>query len=195
MGRAVLRSVGLDVTDAQFIPSPTAGRLPGLIANQVDAVALHPEDVFLAKRQKPSLNALVQLADLMPLYMFNAYGASLAWIERDRPLLRDTVAAMIEANRTMYREPAKGIAAIVNATKKPKDAVEYAIGVLTKNCVWSVNEGLDPKRTQWSIDNSVENGDIKPQTKPSVEQVANFALAREAVEKAGGRVTIGNCTI
>ena len=50
---------------------------------------------------------LVQLADLMPLYMFNAYGASLAWIERDRPLLRDTVAAMIEANRTMYRDPAK----------------------------------------------------------------------------------------
>ena len=100
----------------------------------------------------------------MPLYMFNAYGASLAWIERDRPLLRDTVAAMIEANRTMYRDPAKGIAAIVDATKKPKDAVEYAIGVLTKNCVWSVNEGLDPERTQWSIDNSVENGDIKPET-------------------------------
>jgi ABC-type nitrate/sulfonate/bicarbonate transport system substrate-binding protein len=195
MGRAVLRSVGLDVTDAQFIPSPTAGRLPGLIANQVDAVALHPEDVFLAKRQKPTLNALVQLADLMPLYMFNAYGASTAWIERDRPLLRDTVAAMIEANRTMYRDPAKGIAAIVDATKKPKEAVEYAIGVLTKNCVWSVNEGLDPKRTQWSIDNSVENGDIKPEAKPTVERVANIALAREAVEKAGGRVTIGNCTI
>ena len=195
MGRAVLRSVGLDVTDAQFIPSPTAGRLPGLIANQVDAVALHPEDVFLAKRQKPTLNALVQLADLMPLYMFNAYGASLAWIERDRPLLRDTVAAMIEANRTMYREPGKAIAAIMDATKKPKDAIEYAIGVLTKNCVWSVNEGLEPKRTQWSIDNSVENGDIKRDSKPTVDQVANIALAKEAVEKAGGRVTIGNCAI
>ena len=59
MGRAVLRSVGLDVNDAQFIPSPTAGRLPGLIANQVDAVALHPEDVFLAQRQKPTLHVLV----------------------------------------------------------------------------------------------------------------------------------------
>jgi len=194
MGRAVLRSVGLDVTDAQFIPSPTAGRLPGLIANQVDAVALHPEDVYLARRQKPSLHVLVQLADLMPLYMFNAYGASLAWIERDRPLLRDTVAAMIEANRTMYREPGKAIAAIVDATKKPKDAVEFAIGVLVKNCVWSVNEGLDPKRTEWSIQNSIDNGDIKPESRPKVEQVANFALAREAVEKAGGRVTIGNCS-
>jgi len=194
MGRAVLRSVGLDVNDASFIPSPTAGRLPGLIANQVDAVALHPEDVFLAKRQKPSLNVLMQLADLMPLYMFNAYGASTAWIERDRPLLRDTVAAMIEANRTMYREPGRAIDAIVDATKKPRDAVEFAIGMLTQNCVWSVNEGLDGERTQWSIDNSVENGDIKPEQKPSVEQVANIALAREAVEKAGGRVTLGKCS-
>ena len=105
-------------SDAQFIPSPTAGRLPGLIANQVDAVALHPEDVFLAQRQKPSLNLLVQLAELMPLYMFNAYGASLAWIERDRPLLRDTVAAMIEANRTMYREHGQGVADHRDATEE-----------------------------------------------------------------------------
>ena len=44
--------------DAQFIPSPTAGRLPGLIADQIDGVALHPEDVYLAKKQKPTLNAL-----------------------------------------------------------------------------------------------------------------------------------------
>src|SRR5574342_610428 len=66
MGREVLKSAGLTVDDAQFIPSPTAGRLPGLIANQIDAVALHPEDVFLAKKQKPTLNALVHLVDLMP---------------------------------------------------------------------------------------------------------------------------------
>jgi ABC-type nitrate/sulfonate/bicarbonate transport system substrate-binding protein len=195
MGRAVLRSAGLDVTDAQFIPSPTAGRLPGLITNQVDAVALHPEDVYLAQKQKPSLHPLLQLADLMPNYMFNAYGASLAWIERDRPLLRDTVAAMIEANRAMYRDRAKVIPIIVDATKKSKDAVEFAMDVLIKNCVWSVNTGFDSARTQWSIDNSVENGDIKPGQKPTVEQVANSKLAGEAVERAGGRVTIGNCSL
>ena len=54
MGREVLKSAKLDVDDAQFIPSPTAGRLPGLIAGQIDGVALHPEDVFLAKKQKPT---------------------------------------------------------------------------------------------------------------------------------------------
>ena len=193
MGREVLKTAGLTVDDAQFIPSPTAGRLPGLIAGQIDGVALHPEDVYLAKKQKPTLNVLVYLADLMPNYMFNAYGASLDWIARDRALLRDTVAAMIEANRTIYRDKDKVVPIIVKATDKPKDAVEYAMDVETKNCVWSVNGGLNPERTQWSIDNSVENGDIEKDKKPSVEQVANLALAKEAVEAAGGPVTIGNC--
>jgi NitT/TauT family transport system substrate-binding protein len=193
MGREVLRTAGLTVDDAQFISAATAGRLPGLLAGQIDGVALHPEDVYLAKKQKPALNALVQLTDLMPNYMFNAYGASLDWIARDRALLRDTAAAMIEANRAMFRDQAKVVPIIEKATDKPRDAVEYAIDVLTKNCIWSVNTGFDPARTQWSIDNSAENGDIDKEKKPTVEQVANIQLAKEAVEAAGGPVTIGNC--
>ena len=193
MGREVLRTAGLSVDDAQFISAATAGRLPGLLTGQSDGVALHPEDVYLAKKQKPSLNVLVQLAELMPDYVFNAYGASLDWIARDRSLLRDAAAAMIEANRAMFREKVKVVPIIVKATDKPSDAVEYAIDVLTKNCIWSVNTGFDPKRIQWTIDNSAENGDIDKNKKPTVEQVANIKLAQEAVEAAGGPVTIGSC--
>src|SRR5947199_6683519 len=113
MGREVLKTAGLTVDDVQFISAATAGRLPGLLAGQVDGVALHPEDVYLAKKQKPALNALVQLADLMPNYMFNAYGASVDWIARDRALLRDPAAAMIEANRAMFHESEKVVPIIV----------------------------------------------------------------------------------
>ena len=113
---------------------------------------------------------------------------------RGTPYYRDAVAAMIEANRTIYREKDKDVPIMMEATQKPKEAVGYAWEVETKNCVWSVNEGLNPKRTQWSIDNSVANGDIEASKKPTVGQVANIALATEAVEAAGGRVTIGNCT-
>jgi len=194
MGRAVLKSAGLTEADAQFIPSPTAGRLPGLVAGQIDGVALHPEDVFLARKQKDTLHPLVQLAELLPLYMFNAYGASTEWIAKDRALLRDTVAAMIEANRAIYRERDKVVPIIVEATQKPKEAVEYAIEIETRNCVWSVNTGFDAKRTAWTIDNSVANGDIAADKKPSVEQVANVKLAEEAVQIVGGPVTIGKCT-
>jgi len=195
MGREVLKTAGLTVDDVQFISAPTAGRLPGLVAGQIDGVALHPEDVFLAKKQKPTLNLLVQLVDLMPSYQFNSYGASLDWIARDRPLLRDTAAAMIEANRTAYRDKTKVLPIIAKATEKPAEAVDYAIDVLTKNCVWSVNSGFDPERTAWSIENSIENGDVPKDKKPTVEQVANLALAREAVDAAGGPVTIGECKL
>jgi ABC-type nitrate/sulfonate/bicarbonate transport system substrate-binding protein len=195
MGREVLKTAGLTVNDVQFISAPTAGRLPGLVAGQIDAVALHPEDVFLARKQKPTLNLLVQLVELMPNYQFNSYGASTDWIARDRALLRDTAAAMIEANRMAYRDKAKVLPIIAKATEKPVEAIDYAIDVLTKNCVWSVNGGFDPARTEWTIENSIENGDVPKDKKPSVEQVVNLALAKEAVEAAGGPVTIGECKL
>lgn len=194
MGREVLKTAGLTVDDAQFISAATAARLQGLVSGQIDAVMLHPEDVYLAEKMKPGLHGLINFSELLPKYMFNAYGASTEWIARDRPLMVDTVAAMIEANRLIYREPAKAIPIIVKATGKPQDAVEFAVADLTKRCVWSVNAGFNAERTQWSIDNDVANGYIEPDKKPTVEQVSDTKLADEAVQKAGGAVTIGKCT-
>jgi ABC-type nitrate/sulfonate/bicarbonate transport system substrate-binding protein len=194
MGREVLKSANLTVDDAQFISAATAARLPGLVAGQIDAVALHPEDVYLAQKQKPGLHVLVQLSDLLPQYMFNAYGANTDWIARDHDLMVDAVAAMIEANRTIYRDEAKVIPIIMKATGKPKEAVEFAWDVETKHCVWSVNEGFNNERTQWTSDNDVANGYIDAAKKPTVDQVTDVKLATEAVAKAGGRVTIGKCT-
>ena len=171
-------------SDAQFIPSPTAGRLPGLIAGQIDGVALHPEDVFLAKQQKPTLNLLVQLVELMPLYMFNAYGASIDWIARDRPLLRDTVAAMIEANRAIYRDKDKVVPIIVEATKKPKDAVEYAIGRADQELRLVGQRRLRRQSARNGRSTTASRTATSPEDKkPTVEQVANMKLAEEAVER------------
>ena len=195
MGREVLKSAGLKPEDANFLSAATAARLSGLVAGQIDAVALHPEDVYLARQKNEGLHVLVQLADLMPNYVFNAYGGQIAWIEKERPLMVDAMAAMIEANRAIYRDKDKVIPIMVKATGKPKEAVEYAWEVETKNCIWSVNEGFDPKRTQWSIDNDVANGFIKPDGKPSVDRVFDEALASDAVKAAGGRVTIGKCSL
>jgi ABC-type nitrate/sulfonate/bicarbonate transport system substrate-binding protein len=194
MSREVLKTAGLTANDAQFIPSATAARLPALLAGQIDGVALHPEDVYLAQKEKPGLHVLVQLVDLLPEYMFNAYGAATDWIARDHALMVDTVAAMIEANRTIYRDESRVVPIMMKATGKPKEAVEYAWEVETQHCVWSVNEGFSAKRTQWTIDNAVANGYIDQTKKPTVEQVVNMQIANEAVAAAGGRVIIGGCT-
>jgi hypothetical protein len=136
---------------------------------------------------------LATLSDLWPQYSFNAYGAADSMIAKDRDLLRDTVAAMIEANRAIYSDKEKVIPAIVEATQKPREAVEFAIGVLTKNCVLSVNSGFVRARTEWTHQNNIDIGDIPPDKKLTYDQIADYKLAEEAVASLGGPVTINGC--
>ena len=193
MGREVLKTAGLTVNDVQFISQATAGRLPGLVAGQINGVALHPEDVYLAQKEKPGVRILVDLSQLMPKYFFNAYGAADSIIARDRALVRDVVTSLIEANRAIYTQKEKVIPTIVQATKKSLEAVNFAYDYLTKNCVWSVNTGFSRDRTEWSIDNAIENGDIQPEKKPTYEQVVDVKLGEEALAAAGGPTKIRGC--
>jgi len=193
MGREVLKTVGLKVDDVQFVSQGTAGRLPGLVSGQINGVALHPEDIFLAQKQKPGVRILAQLSDLMPKYFFNAYGAAEGMIGRDRALVRDTVSALIEANRAIYTQKEKVMPIMIEATKKSSDAISFAYDYLTKNCVWSVNTGFSRDRTEWSINNGIENGDIQADKKPSYEQVVDVKLGEEALAAVGGATKIRNC--
>jgi NitT/TauT family transport system substrate-binding protein len=193
VGRAALRAGGLTVDDAQFISQGTAGRLPGFVAGQIDAVALHPEDLHIVLQRKPGAHVLAMLSDLWPQYSFNAYGAADAMIAKDRDLLRDTIAAMIEANRTIYRDREKVIPIIMEATQKPREAVAFSIDILTKNCILSVNTGFVRERTEWTHQNNIDIGDIPPEKKLTFDQIADHRLAEEAVASLGGPVTIDTC--
>lgn len=193
MGREVLKTAGLKVEDVQFISQGTAGRLPGLVAGQLNGVALHPEDVFLAQKEKPGVHVLVQLVDLMPKYFFNAYGAGDSQLARERTLVRDTVTALIETNRLIYTQKEKVIPIMVKATKKPQDAVSFAYDNLVKNCVWSVNTGFSKDRTEWSVENAIENGDIPAEKKPNYDRIVDIKLGEEALKAAGGSTKIQGC--
>ena len=82
---------------------------------------------------------------------------------------------------------------MVNATKKPQEAVSFAYDNLAKNCVWSVNTGFSKDRTEWSIENAIENGDIQAEKKPSYEHVVDIKLGEEALKAAGGPTKIRGC--
>jgi ABC-type nitrate/sulfonate/bicarbonate transport system substrate-binding protein len=195
MGREALRKASLKVEDATFISQGTAGRLPGLVAGQLDGVVLHPEDVHLAQEKKPGAHVLIALTELIPQFFFNAYGAQNDWVTRDRKLLLDTIAAMIEANRTFYTDKAKVLPIVQKATEKAPEAVEFAWNFITKNCILSVNEGFDRDRIAWTHDNDIANGDVPPEKKLTVDQIADFEFAKEAVAMAGGPTTIGQCKL
>ncbi|MGH7817708.1 MAG: ABC transporter substrate-binding protein [Candidatus Binatia bacterium] len=193
MGREVLKTAGLKVEDVQFISQATAGRLPGLLAGQLNGVALHPEDVYLAQKEKPGLHVLVDLSKLMPKYFFNAYGAAESMLAKDRAMIRDVAISLIEANRAIYNQKEKVIPIMIEATKKPQEAVSFSYDYLVKNCVWSVNTGFSRERTEWSIDNGIENGDIQADKKPTYDQVVDVKLGEEALKAAGGATKIRGC--
>jgi NitT/TauT family transport system substrate-binding protein len=193
VGREVLRSAGLTADDAQFISQGTAGRLPGFVAGQIEAVALHPEDLHIVQQRKPGAHVLMMVSDLWPKYSFNAYGAADSLIAKDRDFMRDIIAAMIEANRTIYREPEKAIPTIMEATQKPRKAVEFAIGVLTKSCMLSVNTGFVRERTEWTHQNNIDIGDIPADKKLTFDQIADGAIAEAAVASLGGPVDLKGC--
>jgi hypothetical protein len=108
-------------------------------------------------------------------------------------MVRDVTIALIEANRIIYNQKEKVIPIMVEATKKPQDAVTFAYDYLAKNCVWSVNTGFSKERTEWSIENGIENGDIQPDKKPAYEQVVDVKLGDEALKAAGGPMKIRGC--
>ena len=194
MGREVLKSAHLTVDDANFIAGDTAGRLPGLVAGQVDGVVLHPEDTYLALQQKPGAHVLVQLSQLLPDFAFNAYGASDDLIAKDPGLLRDVVAAMIEANRTIYRDKARVIPIMVEATHKSRESVEYAYDQLTKNCIWAVNSGFSPKRTMFNYEHDLADGDLDASAKKlNFDSIVDLSISKEALKLVGGEQTINTC--
>jgi len=158
-------------------------------------VALHPEDVLLAQLQKPGTHILVNLSDLLPLYYFNAYGVSDDFLAKDRILVRDAVASLIEANRAIYQDKAKVVPIMMQATEKPQDAVEFAYDYLTKGCIWSVNTGYVPERTAWTVDNAIANGDIPADKKPTYEQIVDKSLGEEALAQVGGATMINGCDL
>jgi ABC-type nitrate/sulfonate/bicarbonate transport system substrate-binding protein len=193
MGREVLKTANLSVDDVQFINSATAGRLPGLVSGQIDAVALHPEDVYLAEKQRPGVHTLVVLGQLLPNYVYNAYGVADSLIAKDPDLIRDAAASLIEANRAIYQSKDSVIPIMMAATEKDRPEVEFAYDQLTKNCVWSVNTGFLPEATAWSAQLAVDNGDVPADKKPSPDQVFDQKIGNDALAVAGGPTTIGNC--
>src|SRR5205085_2652639 len=56
-----------------------------------------------------------------------------------------------------------------------------------------LTEGFVRERTEWTHQNNIDTGDIEADKKLTFEQIADVSIAKDAVEKAGGRQTIANC--
>ena len=189
LSRAVITSCGLTPKDAQFIFVSTKGRVAGLLAGQIDTAILHVDQARVAKKKKPDLNILVNLWEPLPKWLYAVYIAPGKQLSENRQLYVDTLAALIKANRFIYKDKTKAVEIGVKYTNVDPDVVAQTYDILVGAGAWSVNEGLPRDMVEWTINRQVEVGTIKAQEKPSYEKLIDLSIIEAALAKAGGRWT------
>jgi NitT/TauT family transport system substrate-binding protein len=189
MSRAVLASCGLTPKDVQYVNVSTKGRVPGLLTGQIDSAILHVDQAIVAKKKKADLNILVNLWEPLPKWLYAAYIAPEKEIGSNRQLYVDIMAALIKANRFIYKDKAKTVEIAVKYTQQDSDAVAQTYDILASAGAWPVNDGLPKEMVEWTINKQVELGTIKAEEKPSYEKLIELSVIQAALSKAGGRLT------
>jgi NitT/TauT family transport system substrate-binding protein len=189
MSRAVLASCGLTPKDVQYVNVSTKGRVPGLLTGQIDSAILHVDQAIVAKKKKSDLNILVNLWEPLPKWLYAAYIAPEKEIASNRQLYVDIMAALIKANRFIYKDKAKTVEIAVKYTQQDSDAVAQTYDILASAGAWPVNDGLPKEMVEWTINKQVELGTIKAEEKPSYEKLIEVSVIQAALSKAGGRLT------
>jgi NitT/TauT family transport system substrate-binding protein len=189
MSRAVLASCGLTPKDVQYVNVSTKGRVPGLLTGQIDSAILHVDQAIVAKKKKSDLNILVNLWEPLPKWLYAAYIAPEKEIASNRQLYVDIMAALIKANRFIYKDKAKTVEIAVKYTQQDSDAVAQTYDILASAGAWPVNDGLPKEMVEWTINKQVELGTIKAEEKPSYEKLIELSVIQAALSKAGGRLT------
>jgi NitT/TauT family transport system substrate-binding protein len=189
MSRAVMASCGLTPKDVQYVNVSTKGRVPGLISGQIDTAILHVDQALVAKKKKADLNILVNLWETLPKWLYAVYIAPEKEIASNRQLYVDIMAALIKANRFMYKNKEKTVEIAIKYTQQPADVVGQTYDLLTEAGAWPVNNGLPRDMVEWTINKQVELGSIKAQEKPTYEKLIDVSVLQAALAKAGGRMT------
>lgn len=191
MARAVLATVGMKPEDVQYVTVATSGRVPGLVTNKIDAAILHIDQYYKAMKQKPELKVLVNLWDVLPKWWYSAYMVRKEQLKDpvERKALVGFEAAIIKAQRFMYKNREETIAIAVKYTGNDQETISKAYDNLVKGGIWAVNDGMSKDMVEYTINKQVEIGSIEAGKKPSYNQLLDTSVAEEALKKLGGRWT------
>ncbi|HEY1361836.1 MAG TPA: ABC transporter substrate-binding protein [Xanthobacteraceae bacterium] len=184
LARGVLRAAKIDPKDVHFVSIATED-VPALIANQVDTAILHVEQEMVAKAKIPSLHAIARLWEIQP---DNLYGV-MATTEKTIADKHDAVAAFvkghIEATRLIYTDRAKVVPIMVKYTKLPADVVNKALDFMVEKCIWNPNDGLSPKRVNFTAQLMTRVGNIDKDKTPKYEDLVDLSFAKDAIKQLG----------
>lgn len=186
MARLLLQSAGLTPQDVQYVTISTANRVPALVNGQVDATTLHIDQYYAATGAKADLVNLAQMWEVAPKWWYSAFVATEDSIKNNREALVRFMTAVIKAQRFMYMNPEETKRIAVEETKRKPEEVEKAYADLTRGGIWSVNDGMPRDLIEYTVDKEVEVGIVRPENKPTYEQIVDRSIVEEAIKRNGG---------
>jgi ABC-type nitrate/sulfonate/bicarbonate transport system substrate-binding protein len=186
MSRLVLQQAGISPNDVQWITVATSARVTAMASGQTETGILHVDQYYTALQLNPNFVVLAKLWELVPDWWYSAFVATDDVRTQKHEALVRFMTGVIRAQRFMYTNPTETKKIAVDETKAKPDVVDKAYDDLAKGGVWSVNDGMPQKLVDYTIGKEIEVGTIKPEPKPTYEQIIDKSIVQEAIQRNGG---------
>jgi NitT/TauT family transport system substrate-binding protein len=153
MTRMVLESAQLTTKDVYYIPVSAPGYIQGLISGQIHSAILQTEQAMEILARDARFHVLVDLHEVEPNYFYGTYFVSKNWLEKHPDLANRFLTALTQAHRLMYQNRADTVRIAAGATGFNAGVIDktYYEGLLVRNRVFPVNDGLEPTRLTYTI--------------------------------------------
>jgi len=189
MSRLVLQGAGISPNDVQFVNVATANRVTSMVQGQTDATVLHIDQYYAALAANSNFNVLAKMWEIVPDWWYSAFVATDDVRTQKREAVVRFMTAVIKAQRFMYTNPVETKKIAVDETKRKPEEVDKAYDDLVRGGIWSVNDGMPQKLIDYTIGKEVEVGVVKPDNRPTYEQIIDKSIVDEAIKRNGGAWT------
>jgi ABC-type nitrate/sulfonate/bicarbonate transport system substrate-binding protein len=186
MSRLILQQAGIAPGDVQFLNVATANRVTSMVQGQTDATVLHIDQYYAALAANPNFNVLGRMWEVVPDWWYSAFVATDDVRTNKKEAITRFMTAIIKAQRFMYTNPVETKKIAIDETKRKPEEVDKAYEDLVRGGVWSVNDGMPAKLVEYTINKEVEVGVVKPENKPTYDQLIDKSIVDEAIKRNGG---------
>lgn len=183
--RAVMATCGLTPKDVEYVTISTPGRIPGLLAGQIDTAVVHPDQAIAGQKAKPTLQILARMADVYPDFWFTGFVANERTLSTKRDAVVRAVRAMIRANRFFVQNKDKSLEIAARHSRFDKETLSQTYDFLVGGKLMAQNAGLPRRAIEFTIGKMVEFGNLPADMRPSYEKAVDLSVTQEVLSRLG----------
>ena len=187
LSRAVLSLAGLTPNDVQYVTISSAGEVAMFAMGQIDTAVLHRDQVYAAMERSRDMHVLLNFREVLPNWFYGGVVTTTAGMENQRDAHNRFVRAMIRAVRWMYQPSNRGELVDVTAryTGVSRSIAERTVQAYLEGELWAPNSGLSPAILEWSADEAVRAGRLRPEQRVPFERMVDLGPTQQALQSLG----------